>query len=97
MGATIPFEQVTETVFDEFMNVHFKGVYFLTQKFIPYLNNGGSIINISSGTTRFANPGYSAYATMKGYSSIHKIPGKGAGGQRHHVKRGSSRPYRNRL
>jgi NAD(P)-dependent dehydrogenase (short-subunit alcohol dehydrogenase family) len=66
MGATVPFEQVTEDLFDEFMNVHFKGVYFLTQKCIPLLNQGGRIINISSGTTRFSNPGYSVYASMKG-------------------------------
>jgi NAD(P)-dependent dehydrogenase (short-subunit alcohol dehydrogenase family) len=66
MGATIPFEQVTEEQFDEFMNVHFKGVYFLTQKCVPLINPGGRIINISSGTTRFSNPGYSIYASMKG-------------------------------
>ncbi len=66
MGATIPFEQVTEDQFDEFMNVHFKGVYFLTQKCVPLINPGGRIINISSGTTRFSNPGYSIYASMKG-------------------------------
>ena len=66
MGATIPFEQVTEDVFDEFLNVHFKGVYFLTQKCVPLLNAGGRIINISTGTTRFSNPGYSVYASMKG-------------------------------
>ena len=66
MGATVPFEQVTEDLFDEFMNVHFKGVYFLTQKCLPYINNGGGIINISTGTTRFSNPGYSVYASMKG-------------------------------
>lgn len=66
MGATVPFEQVTEALFDEFLNVHYKGVYFLTQKLLPHLNNDGGIINISSGTTRFANPGYSVYASMKG-------------------------------
>lgn len=66
MGATVPFEQVTETLFDEFLNVHFKGVYFLTQKCLPYINHGGRIINISTGTTRFSNPGYSVYASMKG-------------------------------
>jgi NAD(P)-dependent dehydrogenase (short-subunit alcohol dehydrogenase family) len=66
MGATVPFEQVTEDLFDEFMNVHFKGVYFLTQKCVPLINPGGRIINISSGTTRFSNPGYSVYASMKG-------------------------------
>jgi NAD(P)-dependent dehydrogenase (short-subunit alcohol dehydrogenase family) len=66
MGATVPFAQVTESIFDEFMNVHFKGVYFLTQKLAPLMNEGGRIINISTGTTRFANPGYSVYASMKG-------------------------------
>lgn len=66
MGATVPFQDVTEQLFDDFMNVHFKGVYFLTQKCLPLMNNGGRIINISSGTTRFSNPGYSVYASMKG-------------------------------
>lgn len=66
MGATVPFEKVTEELFTEFLNVHFKGVYFLTQKALPFINSGGSIITISTGTTRFANPGYSVYASMKG-------------------------------
>lgn len=66
MGATVPFLQVTEEVFDDFLNVHFKGVYFLTQKTVPLMNEGGRIINISTGTTRFSNPGYSVYASMKG-------------------------------
>lgn len=65
MGATISFANATEADFDNFTNVHFKGVYFLTQKLLPILNNGGGIVNISSGTTRFANPGYSIYASMK--------------------------------
>ncbi|HWJ91625.1 MAG TPA: SDR family oxidoreductase [Flavisolibacter sp.] len=66
MGATVPFTDVTEALFDEFLQVHFRGVYFLTQKLVPVINPGGRIINISSGTTRFANPGYSVYASMKG-------------------------------
>ena len=66
MGATIPFEQVTEAVFDEFLNVHFKSIYFLTQKLLPLIKEGGGIVNISTGTTRFVNPGYSVYASMKG-------------------------------
>lgn len=66
MGATVPFEQVTEELFNEFLNVHFKGIYFLTQRCLPNINQGGSIINISTGTTRFTNPGYSVYASMKG-------------------------------
>ncbi|WP_276503254.1 SDR family NAD(P)-dependent oxidoreductase [Terrimonas pollutisoli] len=66
MGATVPFEQVTEELFNDFLNVHFKGIYFLTQKLVPHINGGGRIINISTGTTRFTNPGYSVYASMKG-------------------------------
>jgi len=66
IGATIPFMQVTEEDFDRFMNIHFKSVYFLTQKSLPIMNDGGRIINISTGTTRFCVPGYSVYASMKG-------------------------------
>jgi NAD(P)-dependent dehydrogenase (short-subunit alcohol dehydrogenase family) len=53
-------------MFDELMNVHFKGVYFLTQKALTLLNDGGGIINVSSGLARFSMPGYSAYGSMKG-------------------------------
>ncbi len=66
MGATVPFLEVTEALFTDFLNVHFKGIYFLTQKFVPMMNPGGRVINISTGTTRFSNPGYSVYASMKG-------------------------------
>ena len=66
IGATIPFAQVTEKDFDLFMNIHFKSVYFLTQKLLPLLNDQGRIINISTGTTRVCVPGYSVYASMKG-------------------------------
>jgi NAD(P)-dependent dehydrogenase (short-subunit alcohol dehydrogenase family) len=66
MGQTVPIEKVTEAIFDEFMNVHFKGVYFLTQKALQHIRPGGRVINISSGTTRWSNPGYSVYASMKG-------------------------------
>ncbi len=66
MGGNIPMATATEEQFDEFLNVHFKGVYFLTQKLLPLMNDGGGIVNISTGTTRFVNPGYSLYASMKG-------------------------------
>ena len=56
----------TEAQFDELVNVHFKGVFFLTQKLLPVMADGGRIVNVSSGLTRFALPGYSAYASMKG-------------------------------
>jgi NAD(P)-dependent dehydrogenase (short-subunit alcohol dehydrogenase family) len=70
MGATVPFAQVTEDLFDEFMNVHYKGVFFLTQKLLPHFNDGGGIVNLSSGTTRFALPGYSVYSSMKGAMEV---------------------------
>jgi NAD(P)-dependent dehydrogenase (short-subunit alcohol dehydrogenase family) len=66
IGGNFPFGNVTEQVFDEFLNIHFKGVYFLTQKLLPLFEDGGRIVNISTGTTRFVNPGYSVYASMKG-------------------------------
>lgn len=66
IGATIPFTDVKEDDFDRFLNIHFKGVYFLTQKMLPLLNDGARIINVSTGTTRFCVPGYSVYASMKG-------------------------------
>ncbi|MEM9896924.1 MAG: SDR family oxidoreductase [Bacteroidota bacterium] len=56
----------TEEGFDEMLNIHFKGVYFFTQKMLPMLNDGGGIVNISSGLARFSFPGFAAYASMKG-------------------------------
>jgi NAD(P)-dependent dehydrogenase (short-subunit alcohol dehydrogenase family) len=60
------FEETTEAQFDEIFNVHVKGVYFLTQKLLPLMNDGGRIVNISSGLARFALPGSSAYGAAKG-------------------------------
>jgi NAD(P)-dependent dehydrogenase (short-subunit alcohol dehydrogenase family) len=65
-GGHSAIQETTEELFDELLNVHFKGVYFLTQKALPLLADGGRIINISSGLTRFSFPGASAYASMKG-------------------------------
>ncbi len=65
-GTHAPFAETTEAQFDEMMNIHFKGVYFLTQKVLPMIADGGRIINLSSGLTRFSGLGYSAYASMKG-------------------------------
>lgn len=59
-------EEVTEEFFDELLNVHFKGVYFLTQKMLPLMNDGGGVVNISSGLARVSMPRSSAYAAMKG-------------------------------
>ncbi|MDC6365083.1 MULTISPECIES: SDR family NAD(P)-dependent oxidoreductase [Flavobacteriaceae] len=63
--------ETTEEAFDDLMNVHLKGVYFLTQTLLDTLNNGGGIVNISSGLARFSFPGYSAYACMKGAIEVY--------------------------
>ena len=60
------FAETTEEQFDNAMNIHYKGVFFLTQKALPFINDGGRIINISSGLARFSFPGSSAYGAMKG-------------------------------
>lgn len=60
------FATTTEDELDQLYKVHFKGVFFLTQKLLPLINDGGRIVNISSGLTRFAIPGSGAYASMKG-------------------------------
>ncbi|WP_441279399.1 SDR family oxidoreductase [Tardiphaga sp. 172_B4_N1_3] len=56
----------TEAQFDGLVNVHFKGVFFLTQTLLPLIADGGRIVNLSSGLTRMCLPGYAAYAAMKG-------------------------------
>jgi NAD(P)-dependent dehydrogenase (short-subunit alcohol dehydrogenase family) len=61
-----PLTATTENQFDEMMNIHLKGVYFLTQKMLPLLQDGGRIVNISSAVSRVSFPGASAYAMMKG-------------------------------
>lgn len=58
--------ETTEAQFDDLVNIHLKGVFFLTQKLLPLLAGGGRIVNLSSGLARFALPGYAAYAAMKG-------------------------------
>lgn len=64
-GGYSTISESTEAFFDDLLNVHFKGVYFLTRKMIPLLNDGGGIVNVSSGLTRVSVPGSSAYASMK--------------------------------
>ncbi|CAM3980195.1 NAD(P)-dependent dehydrogenase, short-chain alcohol dehydrogenase family [Pedobacter westerhofensis] len=61
-----PFTDTTEEQFDTLLNIHYKGVYFLSQKSLALMNDGGGIVNISTGLARFSTPGYSLYASMKG-------------------------------
>ncbi|WP_287803923.1 SDR family oxidoreductase [Diaphorobacter sp.] len=66
VGVYASFMETTEAQFDDMVNIHLKGVFFLTQKLLPLMNDGGRILNVSSGLARFALPGYAAYAAMKG-------------------------------
>jgi NAD(P)-dependent dehydrogenase (short-subunit alcohol dehydrogenase family) len=65
-SSNVSFAETTEEEFDTLMNVHVKGVFFLSQCLAPLLKDGGRILNVSSGLTRFCSPGKAAYATMKG-------------------------------
>lgn len=66
IGVHQPFAETTEAQFDQLMNIHLKGVFFLTQQLLPLIQDGGRILNVSTGLARFALPGYAAYAAMKG-------------------------------
>lgn len=66
IGLYASFAETSETLFDELMNIHFKGPFFLTQSLLSLMENGGRILNVSTGLARFALPGYAAYASMKG-------------------------------
>jgi NAD(P)-dependent dehydrogenase (short-subunit alcohol dehydrogenase family) len=59
-------ERTTEAELDALYSVHFKGVFFLTQRLLPLINDGGRIVNLSSGLTRIIFPGSAPYASMKG-------------------------------
>ena len=69
-GLSVPFTATSISQFDDLYNIHIKAGYFFTQQALGYLNDGGGIVNISSGLTRFAIPGSSAYAMMKGALEI---------------------------
>lgn len=66
IGLHKPFAETTEDEFDNIVNIHFKGVFFLTQKLLNVINDGGRIINISSGLARFSMVGTSIYGAAKG-------------------------------
>jgi NAD(P)-dependent dehydrogenase (short-subunit alcohol dehydrogenase family) len=65
IGGYKPITEVDEAFFDQLLNIHFKGVYFLTQKMLPLMNDGGGIVNISSGLARVSMPGSSVYGSLK--------------------------------
>ena len=65
IGLTSPFMETNEEDFDILTNIHFKSVYFITQKLLPLINDGGEIVNISSGLTRIVFDDYALYASLK--------------------------------
>ena len=69
-GDMAPIAETTEAQFDALVNVHFKGVFFLTQALLPLIADGGRIVNLSSGLTRVAFPGFAAYSAAKGAVEI---------------------------
>ena len=70
IGLDASFAQTSEAQFDLLMNIHLKGPFFLTQRLLPLLADGGRILNVSTGLTRFALPGKAAYAAMKGAMEV---------------------------
>lgn len=69
-GLHAPFIQTQEADFDQLVNVHFKGPFFLTQALLPLMVDGGRILNVASGLTRFVLPGFAAYAAVKGAMEV---------------------------
>ncbi|MBV1776130.1 SDR family oxidoreductase [Burkholderiaceae bacterium DAT-1] len=70
IGIHVPFVDTTEAQLDQLFNIHVKGPFLLTQSLLPLMRDGGRILNVSSGLTRFALPGYAAYAAMKGAMEV---------------------------
>jgi NAD(P)-dependent dehydrogenase (short-subunit alcohol dehydrogenase family) len=65
VGAYTSIAETSEEVFDSMVNIHLKAPYFITQKLLPVISEGGSIVNISSGLARFSYNNYAPYAIMK--------------------------------
>jgi len=66
IGVHASFTDTTEEQFDTLVNIHLKAPFFLTQQLLPLMQDGGGIVNVSTGLARFSLPGYAAYAAMKG-------------------------------
>ena len=70
IGINAPIAEMNESDFDSLVNIQFKAPFFLTQKSLEFINDGGGIVNISSGLTRFSMPGYGAYGALKGAMEV---------------------------
>ena len=69
-GLYAPYTETTEAQFDDVVNIHFKGPFFLIQQLLPLIKDGGRILNVSSGLARFTQPGSGTYAAMKGAMEV---------------------------
>jgi NAD(P)-dependent dehydrogenase (short-subunit alcohol dehydrogenase family) len=70
IGIYAPFAETSEEQFDQQVTIHFKGTFFLTQTLLPLIADGGRIINLSSGLSRFSGPGFSVYGAAKGAINV---------------------------
>ena len=64
------FDKTTEEELDSIYSVHFKGVFFLTQKLLPLIKDGGRIVNVSTARTRLISPGGAAYGSIKAATEV---------------------------
>ncbi|MGP3590666.1 SDR family NAD(P)-dependent oxidoreductase [Vagococcus sp. WN89Y] len=69
-GLSASFAETNEAQFDQMVDMHFKGPFFLTQSLLPLLKDGGRILNVSTGLARFTQPGRAAYASVKGAMEV---------------------------
>lgn len=65
VGGYAPFTETSEGAFDELVAVHFKGPFFLTQRLLPLIADGGRVVNVSTGLARYVYPGFSVYGAVK--------------------------------
>lgn len=70
VGGYTPFGQTTHAVFDDLVAVHFRGPFFLTQTLAPLVADGGRIVNLTTGLTRYVFPGVAVYAAVKGAMEV---------------------------
>ncbi|MCB8815308.1 SDR family NAD(P)-dependent oxidoreductase [Desulfosporosinus shakirovi] len=65
VGGPMMFSEMSEEYFDKILNTNFKGPVFLTQLLVPFMDDGGAIVNTTSTAKNQSFPGYSAYGSIK--------------------------------
>jgi NAD(P)-dependent dehydrogenase (short-subunit alcohol dehydrogenase family) len=64
-GLNASFMETKEVDFDSMINIHVKGVFFFSQQALAHMEDGGAIVNVSSGLARFTSPNRAAYGSAK--------------------------------